>query len=182
MIKLNKLERINFFNGRLLTADDLTQEQTYDRGQRCRHNQLLHGAGIVYGLDVSVDSNHSGAIRVEPGLALDCFGNEICIPEPVQLQLPTTRKPTYLCVKYCDQDIDFIPVPIEHSGSENSSLASRIQESFELEFESTNPFSDHTRYRNAWLVCGEAHSIPLARFRFARKLVLDRRFVAPRMK
>jgi hypothetical protein len=180
MIKLNALERIHYFEGRLLSAEDLQQEQDYFRAQHRRHNQLLHGAGIVYGLNVSADSNNLRSVQVEPGVALDCYGNEICITEPVQLQVPSTRKLMYLCLKYCEQDIDLIPIPSEPSTLDNPTQPSRIRESFELTFETSNPFVDHKRHGSVWVACGDAHCIPLARFRFSRKLLLDRRFASLR--
>jgi hypothetical protein len=47
------IHQVNFFNGRLLTATDLRDEQAANRQQ---HRQLgqAAGSGVVYGLEVSM--------------------------------------------------------------------------------------------------------------------------------
>ncbi len=74
------LERARFFRGKVLTLEDLELTQQYFRERLKRHNRSLHGFGIVSGLNATVKS---GQIIVEPGLALDCEGNELVI-ESVQ--------------------------------------------------------------------------------------------------
>ena len=68
--------RINFFPGRLLSAADLENEQQQARERRWMHNRLLHGHGVVTGLDVTVDGDR---LEVSPGVALDSFGREIVL-------------------------------------------------------------------------------------------------------
>ncbi len=82
--------RVNFVEGRLLTAADLAAEQTYHRQMRYLHNRL-HGYGIVSGLDVSVSR---GRVTVGPGLAIDQLGREIVAPGALALRLqpPTTPR------------------------------------------------------------------------------------------
>ena len=46
--------RLNYFSGRLLTAEDLKEEQTYHLNKRRLHNLALHDWGVVVGLDVSI--------------------------------------------------------------------------------------------------------------------------------
>lgn len=74
--------RVNFFNGMLLTADDLAVEQEYHRGMRHLHNRI-HGFGTVSGLEVTVSR---GRVRVDPGLAIDVCGREIVLTEPLTLR------------------------------------------------------------------------------------------------
>jgi hypothetical protein len=70
-------ERVRFFFGQLLTANDFETEQTYHIIMRRLHNRLLHGAGIVEGLRVSADDDQSGAVVVlSPGFALDGLGRD----------------------------------------------------------------------------------------------------------
>lgn len=68
--------RINFFHGRLLSAGDLAHEQAQARERQWLHNRLLHGHGVVTGLDVSVDGDR---LHVSPGVALDTLGREIVL-------------------------------------------------------------------------------------------------------
>jgi hypothetical protein len=74
------LTRVNFFDGMLLTGEDLRVEQDYLRRKQQLHNQI-HGYGVVEGLDVTVDSkNHM--VHVAPGWAIDRQGREVVLVEP----------------------------------------------------------------------------------------------------
>lgn len=75
-LTLPVLQRPNFFAGLLLSADDLRAEQTYHRERTRLHNRLLHGVGVVAGLDVR---SSGPRILIGPGMALDPAGNEIVL-------------------------------------------------------------------------------------------------------
>jgi hypothetical protein len=60
----------------LLGVDDFNTEQAYHRGKSRLHNAWLHREGVVWGLDVKLDTAHN-EIRVTPGLALDAAGHEL---------------------------------------------------------------------------------------------------------
>jgi hypothetical protein len=86
---LGDLSRLRYFHGQPLGAYDLRKEQGYHLKKDRLRNRLLHGWGIVCGLDVQVaDKTSSGpkhkdptsaVIIVLPGAALDCPGNEIIV-------------------------------------------------------------------------------------------------------
>jgi hypothetical protein len=79
------LNRIHFYNGKLLTADDLELEQSYHRTKHRRHNRLLHGIGIVRGLGVSLEPSSAGGdpiVVVSPGVAISPDGEELVLCEP----------------------------------------------------------------------------------------------------
>lgn len=78
---------VNYHFGMLLGVDDFETEQGYHRGKRRLHNGWLHGGGVVWGLEVTVD-RPSGEVRVEPGLALDRAGRELYLPVRACLSLP----------------------------------------------------------------------------------------------
>jgi hypothetical protein len=80
------IERTRFFTGQLLDEADLTQEQQYFREKLRRHNRMLHGWGIVSGLGVRPGSAAS-ELTVEPGYALDGYGDEIVVAETVTVDL-----------------------------------------------------------------------------------------------
>jgi len=67
---------LRFHFGMLLGVDDFETEKAYHRGRLRLHNGWLHGAGVVWGLGVSLDQVRS-EVRVEPGLALDGAGREL---------------------------------------------------------------------------------------------------------
>ena len=75
------IRSINFFNGRLLSARDLTREQTANREADQRLGQSV-GEGIAYGLEVSKTpgaGNDSPAVSVEAGLAINRNGQTLML-------------------------------------------------------------------------------------------------------
>lgn len=86
------LERTHFFPRQLVTAPDLTQDQTYFREKHRRHNRLLHGWGVVCGARCKVGSEGCEVV-IEPGYILGPFGDEIFIDREVTVDV-------------CKQDLD----------------------------------------------------------------------------
>jgi hypothetical protein len=92
-----EFSRLRYFHGQPLSALDLRREQAYHLDKSRLRNRLLHGWGIVCGLDVRVsvkegcrpEENDPTAteVIVLPGSAIDCAGNEIVVrhPRPVYL-------------------------------------------------------------------------------------------------
>ena len=76
------IERARYFTGQLLDEADLAQEQLYFREKLRRHNRMLHGWGIVSGLAVRPGPADS-ELTVEPGYALDRYGDEIVVADAV---------------------------------------------------------------------------------------------------
>lgn len=70
--------RVNYFHGRVLTADELAAEQAQTRARQWLHNRVLHGVGIATGLEVTVERN---TVLVSPGVAIDALGREIVLTE-----------------------------------------------------------------------------------------------------
>ena len=67
-----RLTRSHYFDGRLLTAEDLTRDQVY-LDQRLRELGRVLGSGIVAGLALSFD-RFTGLLTLEPGLAMTPAG------------------------------------------------------------------------------------------------------------
>jgi hypothetical protein len=80
------IERTRYFTGQVLGEADLTQEQLYFREKARRHNRMLHGWGIVCGLCIR-PGPAGGELTVEPGYALDPYGNEIVVEDNVTVDL-----------------------------------------------------------------------------------------------
>ena len=65
------LKRLNYFDGKLLRADDFTVEQNYLRELVALSNQGL-GPGVVYGYDTTLGKGDT--VQIGPGLAIDPSG------------------------------------------------------------------------------------------------------------
>jgi len=94
--------RPNYFPGRLLTADDFREEQEYHREKHRRHLQMLHGFGVVDGLDVDVASDGSTIAR---------YGREIVLDDMVVMPIPPdAASPICVVVQYAERMVDSVPV------------------------------------------------------------------------
>src|SRR6266545_43894 len=71
--------RPRFFEGQLLTADDLQALGDYGRGKERLHNRYLVGSGVVCGLEVVCSCAHPGSVLVRAGYAIDCCGNDVVV-------------------------------------------------------------------------------------------------------
>lgn len=80
------LERTRYFPRQLVTPDDLTQDQRYFRDKLRRHNRLLHGWGIVCGVDVA-PAGSPWQVRISPGYVLGPHGDEILVSDPFTYDL-----------------------------------------------------------------------------------------------
>ncbi len=97
------LKRPLFFSGQLLDAETLTAEQDYHREKLRRHNRALLGYGVVSGLAVRVEpTTDSGGSRivVEPGYAVDSFGEEISLPRGATLPVPRQGESAFVTLRF----------------------------------------------------------------------------------
>jgi hypothetical protein len=90
------IRSVNFFNGRLLTGDDLRREQEAERARLARLGQAA-GEGIAHGLEVAEALSGSSAARpvvtVEPGLAVACSGLALELPARTDVSLLREHPP-----------------------------------------------------------------------------------------
>jgi hypothetical protein len=105
--------RPRFFPGQLLVDGDLQLLVDYTSLKSRLHNRFLHGAGVVCGLQVGCHPCGGGKVVVGPGMALDCCGNDIIVPCPVELdinamirELSLSLQPGYDCGDPCAEDAD----------------------------------------------------------------------------
>lgn len=84
------IKNTNFFNGRILTAEDLKTDQDANRRQHEQLGRAL-GTGVVSGLEVSLDDPGSPEkpplLKVTAGLALNPRGQAIALPVDITLAL-----------------------------------------------------------------------------------------------
>lgn len=82
--------RPRFADGQVLSAGDLTAEQTYLTAARRRHLLSGHTPGIVFGLEPSLQN---GVVTVSPGLAIDGAGRELIVSEATAPRSATPSGP-----------------------------------------------------------------------------------------
>jgi hypothetical protein len=176
MIELRSLKRLRFFTGQLLTADDLALEQQYFLEKLKRHNRSLHGFGIVSGLKVTVNS---GQIIVEPGLALDCEGNELVIPSAQSVVSPPSTDNSHTAfvnVRFVEERAELVPA------TETEETPTLI-ESFQLALVTENTNRGHRHLRARWLACGQPHALTIAKVRHGEQgWRVDRGYRPPAIK
>lgn len=75
------LDRNRYFTGKYMRARDFAADQDYFLDRHRLHNRLLHGWGIVCGLEVSSEKRSGCPVEivVEPGIAIDCCGRELIL-------------------------------------------------------------------------------------------------------
>lgn len=129
--------------GTYLSTQDLMTEQRARLQQLRRHNRFLHDWGVVCGLRV-VPANDPGrpwAIRVCPGYAIGCCGEEIEVPAPTSIDVRDylwkrshdSRGPAYVGIGYSEQFLRPIPAASKSCGCEETVYEhSRIQDGFQL--------------------------------------------------
>jgi hypothetical protein len=88
----NEFRRLRYFHGMLLDDKDFQAEQQYHAGKRRFLNRMLHGSGVVCGLELRGEKGKRW-IEVTSGLALDCSGNEIWVQKNLRIDLASLLPP-----------------------------------------------------------------------------------------
>jgi hypothetical protein len=159
----NGLNRHKYSNGQILTADDFTSEQNYFVERLRRHNRNLHGWGVVSGLAVSVQVDES-TISISPGVAIDCFGNEIDVGIEMKCAVPKAAGKLFVVIQYQECPTVSVPVLGEPCGEEGSmQSSSRIQEVCHIGIVHTDPSSNHAEIGPGTPGCGSPHPMSIAR-------------------
>ena len=105
------ITRPNYFAGRLLTVDALREEQQFHIDTHRRHLRLMHGWGVVTGLTVAVESDHT-TIHVEAGVAVDPLGNELALVGPHGIAASNAPASSLSVVlEYAERALDAVPAP-----------------------------------------------------------------------
>ena len=165
MAESKPFERLRYFTGQMLTAENFELEQQYFREKSKLHNRSLHGFGIVSGLKVSVNA---GQIVVEPGLALDCEGNELMVTATQSIAAPLKNDnwtSAYVNVSYAEENTDPVPAVPEPLTSDNLAEASTITEGVAVLIAQENCNRGHRHLRARWLACGKPHALTIAKLK-----------------
>lgn len=101
----DSIKHANFFNGRILTATDLRDEQTATL-KRARYLGQAAGQGVGYGLNVTRASG-GAALDISSGLAVNRRGDALFLPgQKTRLDLVLADRPT------ANQTSPFVPCDI----------------------------------------------------------------------
>jgi hypothetical protein len=98
------LERVHFFDGMILTADDLEAERHYHLTRSRMINRAVFGCGIACGLEVEkhpAEDQAPCSVCVRPGIAFDCQGDPLELCRAVRLDLdpdPCKAPPVRVCI------------------------------------------------------------------------------------
>jgi hypothetical protein len=119
-----------------------------------------------------------GEVAVEPGLALDCEGNELVITAPQSIVAPAAScgwRAAYVNLRYVEESTDQI--------TGRSGEFSTISEGFELTLAKENSNRGHRHLRSRLLACGQPHALTIAKLRrSAHGWRVDRGYRQPSIK
>lgn len=163
----NEFRKPWYFHGQLIDDTDFLAEQAYHASKRRLLNRMLHGSGVVCGLNVEGEQN-ARWIEVSSGLALDCCGNEIWVNKAKRFDISDLlppRKTTpgkdpceepdekgrpnqyYLGIRYEERGTDPVSVYLPGAGCEERTCEnSRIKEGYCLELLRDCPKKEEPKY------------------------------------
>jgi hypothetical protein len=144
------MERVNYYNGQRLDADDLRDEQHYQDRIRRLLNHGLFTPGVLEGLEVSrVKVGGVFAprtVRVSPGNALDALGRLIVVDDAVDVAVPN-QPPLggtnyyYLVLRYAEEPT---PGQADECAPPGTAPVERIREQAVLDWSEVIPVSRAT--------------------------------------
>ncbi len=135
-------ERNNYYNGKLMTARDFRTDQNYFNEKRWLMNRLVHGWGVVCGLDVR-PAEEANKVIVTPGFAIDCCGREILVCEDqlvsLELEFSEYDKPVQegetkfiICIEFRECKTEQVHIPSMACDQKDKSEFNRIRDSFNI--------------------------------------------------
>jgi hypothetical protein len=151
--QIHSFEKNRYYFGKPLTVRDFQAEQNYFNEKRHLLNRLIHGSGIVYGLDVAGEQDGMNrGIVIKPGVALDGCGKEIVVSRDIAKtdirELPgfplemAGEATLYLTLHYLECSKERIPVTSNPSACGGACEPNRILESCEVRLAAAPPEPD----------------------------------------
>lgn len=142
---LQTFERNRYFYGKPMTVSDFEAEQRYLIGKHRYVNRLIHGAGVLCGLQVTLPKGFSAErprVELAEGAALDCCGNLIVVSRSGAADVKGDFDPrglNYLYIKYAECSKQPVVLAANGSSCEEFFCYNRIQETFEIVASRTPP-------------------------------------------
>lgn len=167
--KLKQYKRNHFFFGKMMTVEDFRLEQDYFNHKRNLINRVIHGGGVVCGLNVSTPLIHDGdewRVDISEGCAIDCCGREIVVSKPYECSVICANPEILKCDQFglylreVEYLVDLVPAPrAERSEEEREKrreeereyecCESHIEEKFELLFDHLPEKLEKRKYTQA---------------------------------
>mgnify|MGYP006280865599 FL=1 len=138
-----QFEKNRFFDGKLMTAEDMQAEQQYHADRLELVTRRTTTSGIVSGLGVQSIEQRDGelAVSVDAGVAIDRAGRPIIVETPTTKRLPAPEgDECHLFLRFDETPLESVPVP-DANGPTTETESNRIVESFELTYRESPP--DH---------------------------------------
>ncbi|HEX8146427.1 MAG TPA: hypothetical protein VF591_04410 [Pyrinomonadaceae bacterium] len=145
LCSLQTFERNRYFYGKPMTVSDFEAEQRYLVGKHRYINRLVHGAGVLCGLQVTTPAGFDAerpTVEVAEGAALDCCGNLIIVSRSSTVKIKGDFNPeavNYLFIKYAECSKHPVLLAANGSSCEEVCCYNRIQETFEIVATTTAP-------------------------------------------
>jgi len=141
------LQRPSYEAGSYLAANDLLTEQRHRLQRLRRHDRYLHGWGVLCGLQVvpAKEPGRPWGVRVCPGYAMGCCGEEIEVYSPAVLDIRDSlwNRPTekgrpapiaYVGIRYSEEFTKPVPATTPVCGCDETMYEpSRIQDSYKVD-------------------------------------------------
>ncbi len=132
--------RNQYFYGKLLTVRDFENEQSYHIKKQRLLNKHIHGEGVVCGLTVEKVDPKKLEIKIKSGIALDCCGREIIVPNDEKIDLSGKVDDVYwITISYSECGKEPVAAAVEANSCEEECCFSRIEEGYKIEIVSTKP-------------------------------------------
>lgn len=130
----NTIQRVKYYANQFLQVDDFTDEQSYHKEMRRRHNIVLHKWGIADGLEVK--AIRAAAIMITKGAAIDANGCEILLPADDEKELSDfpDNAVVYVTIRYKEEEGS-------KSGQKGVNGNNRVTEKPAIELSNTAPKS-----------------------------------------
>ncbi len=137
---LKPLVRNQYFYGKLLTVRDFQNEQSYHIKKQRLINKHIHGEGVVCGLMVEAAEGDNSKVKIKSGIALDCCGREIVVPEDHIVDLAGKNDGVYwITISYNECGKEPVAAATEANSCEEECCFSRVEEGYEIEILGTKP-------------------------------------------
>jgi hypothetical protein len=150
--RAQSLERPHYEPDGYVSAAQLNAEQRYRLERTWHHNRFLHAEGVVCGLQVvpARIAAQPWAIRVCPGYAIGCCGEEIDVRSAALLDIREFLwnrpdedghpvRDAFVGIRYCQELTKPLPATAAHCGREDTTCEpSRVRDGFRIVVSWTN--------------------------------------------